>query len=57
MVNATWPELEHCGKAILAIVAVCTPFLPFMGRKWPGRICNVGGWLLLSVILLHWLGV
>jgi hypothetical protein len=57
MVNATPPELDFCGKAILAALAVCLPCLPFMRRKWPGRVCSVGGWLIFLLSILHQLGV
>lgn len=57
MVNATSPELDFCGKAILAVLAVCVPCMPFMRRKWPGRLCGIGGWLIFFLSILHQLGV
>jgi hypothetical protein len=56
MVQAAWAELEHCGKVILPILAVSTPFLPFMGRRWPGRVVSVCGWLIFIILLFHALG-
>jgi hypothetical protein len=40
-----------------AFLAVCVPCIPFMRRKWPGRLCGVGGWLIFLFATLHQPGV